>query len=260
MNEIDSPAATRPPRRPDRALWGAAAAAVLAAFLLITLVVAPSPGTSAQATPEPSAETFTPGPALVAPTPTPTPTASTAPSVAVASPSPVPVASPSLAVDPNHVATRVRIPDLRVDLAVVAPPKNRQAYPKCGVAMYLAELHQPGDAGATYLYAHARAGMFLPIYERAIQKRHGGPKSMLGLAVEVYTSDDLRYLYTIDEVRVHQTTATDAERATTSELWLQTSEGPKGTRGKTQLHAVATGVTPAEHAAAHPVAKPVTCG
>jgi hypothetical protein len=102
--------------------------------------------------------------------------------------------------------------------------------------------------------------MFLPIFERAIQRRHGGPKSMLGLSVEVFTSDNLRYLYKIEEVRVHQTSLRDAARATTDELWLQTSEGPKGTKGKTQVRAVPVGVKAATHRQAHPHAKPVTCG
>ena len=115
--------------------------------------------------------------------------------------------------------------------------------------MYLAELHQPGEDGATYLYAHARAGMFLPIYERAIQRLHGGPKSMLGLSVEVFTSDNLRYLYTIDEVRVHQTSLGDAARTQADELWLQTSEGPKGTRGKTQVRALPVGFETATRSA-----------
>jgi hypothetical protein len=160
----------------------------------------------------------------------------------------------------HHVATRVRVPELHIDLAVVAPPRNRSAYPKCDVAMYLAGLHQPGEGGATYLYAHARSGMFLPIYERAIQRLHGGPRSLLGLSVEVFTSDDLRYLYTVKEVRIHQTSLADAAHARSDELWLQTSEGPKGTRGKTQVLAVPVGVQAATHRQAHPVAKPVTCG
>jgi hypothetical protein len=172
----------------------------------------------------------------------------------------MPVVSQSPVADPDHVATRVRVPELRIDLAVVKPPKDLGAYPKCDVAMYLAALHQPGEDGATYLYAHARAGMFLPIYERAIQKRDGGPKSMLGMRVEVFTSDNLRYLYTIEEVRVHQTKLGEAARAKGDELWLQTSEGPKGTRGKTQVRAVPAGVETATQRQAHPAAKPITCG
>lgn len=82
---------------------------------------------------------------------------------------------------------------------------------------------------------------------------------MIGLSVEVYTSDDLRYLYRIAEVRVHQTRLGDAARARSDELWLQTSEGPRGTRGKTQVRALAVGVAPATHRQAHPAARPITC-
>ena len=50
-------------------------------------------------------------------------------------------------------------------------------------------------------------GMFLPLL-RASQKNNG--KRMLGMTVEVYTSDDWRYLYTITEVRRHTRSLDDA--------------------------------------------------
>ena len=259
MNEIDSPRPTPHPVRPRRAVSGLAAATVAASVLFITLVAAPSQRTQGAPTPEPVAETFSAiDPFIVS-----SPSVSPAPTVVSSAPAPslvvTPVASPSPVVDANHVATRVRVPALRIDLAVVAPPRDRLAYPKCNVAMFLAGLHQPGEDGATYLYAHAREGMFLPIYERAILRLHGGPRSMLGLPVEVFTSDNLRYRYTIEEVRVHQTSLADAARARADELWLQTSEGPKGTRGKTQLRALAVGVETVTPRQAHPAARPVTC-
>jgi hypothetical protein len=126
--------------------------------------------------------------------------------------------------------------------------------------MYIQELRQPGQGGATYLYAHARDGMFGPIYERAIRKRHGGPDSMLGMLVEVYTSDDKVFTYQIAEVRLDQRDLDDALAAVTEQLWLQTSEGPKGTPGKTQVIATPLTVGDADHAAANPTAKPVNCG
>jgi hypothetical protein len=126
--------------------------------------------------------------------------------------------------------------------------------------MYLqAPLRQPGQGGATYVYAHARGGMFGPIYERAILNLSGGPRSMIGMVVQVYTSEDFVHEYTVSEVRLHQLDVDDALRATTEQLWLQTSEGPKGTAGKTQLLALPLIVLPADHAAAHPKAKPVDC-
>jgi hypothetical protein len=158
-----------------------------------------------------------------------------------------------------RVATRVVVEALDIDLPVIKPSGDSTTYPECNVAMYIQELAQPGNDRATYLYAHARDGMFGPIYERAILGKSGGAKSMIGMVVQVYTSDDFLYEYTITEVRLHQLTLDDAIRATTEELWLQTSEGPKGTPGKTQLLAKPLIVLPADHAAAHPKAKPVDC-
>jgi hypothetical protein len=160
------------------------------------------------------------------------------------------------------VATRVVVPALKIDLPVIKPAGGTNSYPQCNVAMYIqSPLRQPGQGGATYIYAHARDGMFGPIYERAIKKRSGGPHSMYGMLVEVYTSDDLLFSYQVDDVRLHQLDLNDAINATSEEVWLQTSEGPKGTPGKTQLRAVPIGPPlPADHAAAHPKARPVNCG
>jgi hypothetical protein len=108
------------------------------------------------------------------------------------------------------------------------------------------------------LYAHARDGMFGPIYELAIQKKQG--RRMLGMIVQVYTSDNRLHLYEIREVRLHQTSLDDAIEATEEQLWLQTSEGPKGTRGKTQLIAFPISVGDADPKDAHPKARPVACG
>jgi hypothetical protein len=168
--------------------------------------------------------------------------------------------SPSPTVVADRVATRVVVPALDIDLPVIKPAGGEDAYPQCNVAMYIQELKQPGQGGATYLYAHARDGMFGPIYERAIRKRHGGPDSMLGMLVEVYTSDDKVFTYQVAEVRLDQRNLNDALAATTEQLWLQTSEGPKGTPGKTQVIATPLTVGDADHAAAHPTAKPVNCG
>jgi hypothetical protein len=260
MNDSESPRPTPRPLAPGRATSGLAAGIAVVSVVFIILLAAPSPRTQGEPTPEPRAETFTAVDPFVASSPSAAPAAATASGPTAPIHSAAPVVSPSPVVDPTHVATRIRIPDLHIDLAVVAPPKDPRAYPKCGVAMYLGDLDQPGEDGATYVYAHARAGMFLPIYERAIQRLHGGPRSMLGLFVEVFTSDNLRYRYAIQEVRVHQTSLRDAVRAKTPELWLQTSEGPKGTRGKTQLRALPIGVDAATDRQAHPAAKPVTCG
>jgi hypothetical protein len=169
---------------------------------------------------------------------------------------PPPTASPTFPAD--RVATRVRIAALKIDLPVVAPPPPPNDYPLCDVAMYLGEpLKQPGEGGATYLFAHAREGMFLPILTASLTQNG---KKMLGMVVEVWTSDDKVFLYEVTEVRRHQLDLDDAVTATTEEVWLQTSEGPKGTPGKTQVIADYLSQEEADPAEAHPTPKPVVCG
>lgn len=194
--------------------------------------------------PEPSQ-----APTIVTAPPTITPTFTATPS---GEPTPTPVPTPPA----DRVATRVVIKDLAIDLPVIDQPASA-SYPLCNVAMYLKELHQPGFGGATYLYAHARAGMFLPILNAS--KVANGAR-MIGMTVEVYTSDDQLFVYTITEVRRHQLDLDAAIAATTDQIWLQTSEGPKGTRPKTQVVGELVSSGPTDHDAAHPVAKPKVCG
>lgn len=197
----------------------------------------------------------------------PTPIVSIGPGTSVSLPTLPPLgASPSLSVEPsiapnpNRVATRIVIQALGIDLPVVKPRGDENTYPLCNVAMYIQELYQPGSGKATYIYAHARDGMFGPIYERAIQKKSGGPSSMVGMLVQVYTNDDLMFEYEITKVLLHQLSLATPQKATTEQLWLQTSEGPHGTPGKTQLLALPLVVLPADHATANPKPHPVVCG
>jgi hypothetical protein len=206
---------------------------------------------TAQAGPLPSTR---PSPVAVRPTPT----------IALPTFTP-PSQEPSDSVEPtpviDRVATRVVVPDLGIDLPIVLQDGGAGAYPWCNVAMYIQELHQPGQGRATYLYAHARDGMFGPIYERAILRRDGGPTSMLGMLVEVYTSDSFVFSYEIIDVRLHQKSLDAAVNATSEQLWLQTSEGPRGNYlGLTQVLAVPLTVGPAEPLEANPEAEPVVCG
>jgi len=214
------------------ALLTAGGATLLAAGLLTYT----DPAKAVDPSPSPS-----PSPALVSPLPS-------------ASPSPVVSPSPTASPAPGAVATRVVIPALEIDLPVVKGPEG---YPYCNVAMYLSQLHQPGDAGATYLYAHARTGMFLPLLEES--KRSDGAR-MIGMLVQVYTADDKLHVYAITQVLRHQQTLDQAFATTSDELWLQTSEGPNHTYPKLQVVAEPVGVTDADPATARPVAKPVVCG
>lgn len=225
-------------------------------------------------------ETLAPSIALATPTPEPT---DPVPSVSPSAPASV-APSPSGSVEPSatpaatdgrtprpdptvrpgrDVATRVVVPALNIDLPVV---KGNDGYPWCNVAMYLHTANsasrdlfgQPGEGRATYLYAHARDGMFGPIYELAIVKDN--PRKMLGMLVEVYTSDFKRHLYEIRDVRVHAKSLDAPLSATKEEMWLQTSEGPAGTVGKTQLRAVPISVSDADPRESVPKARPVNCG
>lgn len=215
--------------------------------------------------------TLAPSEAVASPSPPPSPSSSpTALASGPASPGATPLGTPpaSLVPDPTRkpgraVATRVVVPALKIDLPVV---RGNDGYPLCNVAMYLFTAKaasrdafgQPGEGRATYLYAHARDGMFGPIYELAIQKRN--PRKMLGMVVQVYTSDNRLHLYEIREYRLHVTDLEGPLSATSEELWLQTSEGPKGTPGKTQLRAVPISVSDADPGDANPKPKPVACG
>jgi hypothetical protein len=195
----------------------------------------PSPSSSIAPSAEPTASALITFPPL--------------PSAAVPSDSPTPPA--------DRVATRVRVAALDIDLPVIKPPGGADGYPLCNVAMYIQELGQPGQGRAIYLYAHARKGMFLPILDASLVQNG---ESMLGMVVEVWTSDDQRFLYEVTEVRRHQLDLDDAVAAADEELWLQTSEGPRGTPGKTQVIALPISQEAADHAEAHPTPKPVACG
>jgi hypothetical protein len=167
---------------------------------------------------------------------------------------------PTTAPDPNRVATRVVMERLGIDLPVIAQPNPR--YPSCNVAMWFEhpELGQPGSGKAVYLYAHARTGMFLPLLNES--KRNRG-KAMVGMLVDVYTSDDQRYVYRVSAVlpRVPADShfLDKAIAAKQETLWLQTSTGPGGQYPKLQVVARFVGAQPADPAFAHPRARPVDC-
>lgn len=211
----------------------------------VTVSSSPSPPTSASFSASPSTGV--------------SPSALPAQSPTTTQPPPSPGESPLSAA----VATRVVVPSLEIDLPVVSgdisvPNQGPNQYPPCDVALYLTSFLQPGEQGTTYLYAHARDGMFLPLLT-ASEQQNGS--SMVGSLVEVYTDDDLRYVYAITLVKRHALDFSIADHAApgTSQLVLQTSEGPRGTVPKLQVLAELQDVLPASDAAAHPKAKPRAC-
>jgi len=192
---------------------------------------------------------------VLLPTPNPTPrpivaaTATPLPTIGSGTPGPTSL--------PTGTASRIVIPAMRIDLAVI---EGNTGFPYCNVAMYWGTLSQPGRPGTTYIYAHARAETFLRMLTLS-HVRNGDP--MLGMLVEVYTSDGRLYLYEIDAVKQHVTTggfgAYLPVAGTPQDLILQTSEGSRYTVRKLQLHArylYSQDVDPAE---ANPVAHAVIC-
>jgi len=191
-------------------------------------------------------------------TPTPAPAQSVAPYSLPPRASVAPSGSPIVAA---AIATRVTIPALSIDLPIVVNPNEE--FPLCNAAEYMIldkPLAYPGLPQATYLYAHARTNMFLPLLTQSKTKNGA---AMIGMWVEVYTDDDQRHVYQISEVVRHvpdDFSAFDrALAARTDQLWLQTSEGPIGYPYKLQVVAEPVGVLAASAADAHPTAKGNVC-
>jgi hypothetical protein len=160
------------------------------------------------------------------------------------------------------IATRVAIPALNVDDAVVASPHNEQ-YPLCNVAEYLTlgkVYAYPGAPQATYLSAHARVNMF---WNLLVQSKVNNGAAMIGDWVEVYTDDDQDHIYVISQVIRHVPPTTafadQALAATTDQLWLQTSEGHANSSTKLQVVALPLGVVAASYADAHPKDNAIVC-
>jgi hypothetical protein len=151
------------------------------------------------------------------------------------------------------VATRIRFPAEKIDLPIVRGPSG---YPYCNVAMYMPILWQPAEPGVTFIYAHARTGMFLPILTAS--KINNG-KAMLDKVVYVYTSDSMVYTYRVSAVDRHIRSVQRSLGITSQKLWLQTSEGTNYTFPKVVLEANLVAVGPATYAASHPKPHIVHC-
>ncbi len=185
--------------------------------------------------------------------------------------SPGPSSTGSATASPaSAVATRVQVPALGIDLPVIASAPN-ETFPLCNVAEYFVDnsvappkplLATPGAAQATYLYAHARTGMFLPLLNHS-QVNDG--KDMIGMYVVVYTDDNQRHIYEINQVIRGVLANASLEKqfaAKTDQLWLQTSEGANtNASNSTKLQVVATplGILAADPADAHPTNKGRAC-
>jgi hypothetical protein len=254
--------AQRPGAPTSRTRAGLAITGGLGVLVVAAVALVPWLGAGAQTPPPP-----TPGPTAVAvanPTSPPSepsaePTLSASPSFAVDSLDPTidpqwtPQAIEPAPIPSGRLPTRVTVAALGIDIPVT---RQTTTYPACGVAMYLMEMSQPGSGRVTYLYAHAQAGNFLPLYQASLV--NNGAR-MVGMLVEVYTGDSLKFTYRIVQVRRHVTTLDGAFAWRGESVFLQTSEGQGATATKLQVVGAHVRTEPADYAAAHPAPKPVTC-
>jgi hypothetical protein len=213
----------------------------------------PGGPTNPPRTPGPGGTPFpTPTAIPIGPTPTPGPGGTPRPTNG---PTPTPV------VTGNAAATRVVIPSLDIDLAVVPSDYEVQGnegnYPLCDVAMYMIGFVNPGQPGTTYIYGHAQTGMFAPLLHAS---KYNDGASMIGALVQVYTNDNLLHLYEIKIVKRHATDLSITRiPAGTHQLVLQTSEGWHGHIPKLQIAARPLTVLSASYNDAHPPVRPRVC-
>lgn len=119
--------------------------------------------------------------------------------------------------------TRVRISRLRIDLPLEPGDLERdvdaQATPS-GAAFLLPGTAVPGQGGNAYVYAHARVGMFLSLWD-----------ARLGDIVEIELPSGavLRYVVTEIHPRVATSDLEFVMRTPDERLTLQTSTGPRAT-------------------------------
>ncbi len=151
-------------------------------------------------------------------------------------------------------ATRVSVPSYGINMPVVRSPNG---YPYCNVAMYMGALSQPAEPGVTFIFAHARKGMFLPLLSAS--KVNNGA-AMIGRTVNVYTSNSRINVYRITKVRRHVKSIQSAVGVSSERLWLQTSEGPNFSYPKLVIVAERVGTDVTSYAASHPKPHRVKCG
>ncbi|MDQ3689248.1 MAG: hypothetical protein M3406_04285 [Chloroflexota bacterium] len=126
------------------------------------------------------------------------------------------------------------------------------------MAQYLTTYRQPTDEGTTYIYAHAREGMFLPLLDAS--ERDDGAE-LLGVEVQVYSDDGQLHRYEIFEVERH---AKDYDLANSTpegerRLILQTSEGAGADVPKLVIGAEYLGSEEVDIGEATPEAQPREC-
>jgi hypothetical protein len=144
---------------------------------------------------------------------------------------------------------------LKIDLPVIVPSKT-ETFPLCNVAEYLASFGTPGGAGITYIYAHARIGMFLPLLNTFLNK---GASGLIDKQVIVYTADQVAHYYVIDAVFPHVLNWDKALAAPVGDLILQTSETPYTNGTKMMVRAAPVMTVPDQPAALALTPHPIVC-
>lgn len=178
----------------------APAVSVLALCLGLVLIIGVRP--ARQAAPPPSA--------IAAMTTSPPASATVGPTVS-------PTATPTPAIPPGY---RVKIPRLAIDLPIAEGDLERDTVrleTPDNFAFHLPGTAIPGDRGNTYIYAHARRGMFLTLWN-----------ARTGDEVVIITPDarELRYVVSELHPRVDPDDVSWAARTVSERLTLQTSTGP----------------------------------
>lgn len=147
--------------------------------------------------------------------------ATTASSATAASASPSASATSSVAVArPIADGYRIKIPRLAIDLPLAEGDVERDAVryeTPDNFAFHLPGTAIPGDGGNSYIYAHARRGMFLSLWD-----------ARAGDEVLVITPDAREMRYVVSEVhpRVDATDLSWVAPTGSERLTLQTSTGP----------------------------------
>lgn len=129
----------------------------------------------------------------------------------------LPVATPTPAIPDGY---RIRIARLAIDLPIVEGDVERDAVrqetPE-NVALHLPGTAIPGDGSNTYIYAHARRGMFLSLWSA----REGDEVVIL-----TPSGRELRYVVSEVHPRVDPSDISWVTRTAGERLTLQTSTGP----------------------------------
>ena len=149
--------------------------------------------------------------AVAAVTPLPSPSQTGGP---VAS---APTVTPTPAIPDGY---RIKIARLAIDLPIIEGDLERDAVrqetPE-NVALHLPGTAIPGDGSNTYIYAHARRGMFLSLWSA----REGDE-----VVIVTPSGRELRYVVSEVHPRVDPSDISWVARTTAERLTLQTSTGP----------------------------------